>query len=285
MGLKMNKNFEYEYKQCLLNMMSWLHSFCLKNNLRYYALGGTMLGAARHKGFIPWDDDIDIGVPRKDYERLACLLKRTNGRYRIETPRSQAKDFIYTYSKLYDTETTLIENSKIPIKRGVFIDIFPLDGLGDSLEESRRIYRRIDRKRMLLVSRVTSVRSGRSAAKNALALLSQSIPNFIIDNKKLQSQIDNMCRERDFDKCSFGGNLLGHWRFKEVMESRIMGKPTLYPFETMEIYGAEHYEEYLTHLYGDWRQLPPEDKRVTIHDFKCNLHRSYLKDKEGNHNG
>ena len=200
----MSTEFEKEYKHCLLNMMSWLHSFCVRNNIRYYALGGTMLGAARHQGFIPWDDDIDIGVPRKDYEKLAHLLMNTKGRYRIETPRSKAKDFIYTYSKLYDTETTLIENSKTPIKRGVFIDIFPLDGLANSLEESRRRYNKIDYKRMLLVSRVTSVRSGRSIFKNAIALVSQLVPSFIIDNKKLQLQIDDMCKKQDFYKCLLG---------------------------------------------------------------------------------
>ena len=71
----MEKTSNQELQKRLLEMMHWFHSFCVNNNLRYYALGGTMLGAARHQGFIPWDDDLDIGMPRKDYDTLSALLQ------------------------------------------------------------------------------------------------------------------------------------------------------------------------------------------------------------------
>ena len=272
----MEQDFDVRFKKCLIEMMAWLHEFCVKNNIRYFALGGTMLGAARHHGFIPWDDDIDIGIPRSDYERLALLLENTSGRYRLETPNSSNDDFLYTYSKLYDTSTTLIENSKIPVRRGVFIDIFPLDGIGNTLQESQDNYKVVDRKRMLLVSRVTAIRKGRSFAKNLAVIAAQIVPSFILNNKKLQREIDTLCKKYNYDKCVYGGNLLGHWRYKEVMASKIMGNPTLYKFENIEIFGAENYDDYLTKLYGNWKQLPPVEQRVTIHDFECDLDKSYL---------
>ena len=112
-------------KPMLVEMMGWFHNFCVNHNLRYYAAGGTMLGAIRHKGFIPWDDDIDIVMPRTDYEKLEQLMKnQVCKRYLLETPNTDAKDFFYTFSKLYDTETTLIENTKYKIKRGIYLDIF-----------------------------------------------------------------------------------------------------------------------------------------------------------------
>lgn len=269
-------DFNKQFKEYLINMMHWFHEFCKENDIKYYALGGTMLGVARHHGFIPWDDDIDIGIPRKDYERLARLLKNRKGRYVLETPHSNSKDFYYTYSKLYDTRTTLIENSKTPIKRGIFIDIFPLDGLGNTIDDCRRKYKKIDILRMLLISRITTVRKGRGVLKNVLVLIMNLFPNFLINNKKLQIKIDNLCKQNDFNNCIYGGNLMGHWRIKEVMPTHIMGTPVLYKFENIEIFGVEHYDEYLTKLYGNWRIMPPKDQRITIHDFNCDLNKSYL---------
>ena len=269
-------SFDKKLKLCLIDMMAWLHEFCVNNDIDYYALGGTMLGAARHNGFIPWDDDIDIGIPRKDYEKLINLLNGKSGRYQLESPYGRKEDYIYTYSKLYDTQTTLIENAKTPIKRGVFIDIFPLDGIGNTEQESKENYKKIDRNRMLLVSRVTAIRKNRGFVKNTVVVISRMIPNYILNNKKLQLKIDSLCRAHDYNQYTYGGNLMGHWRQKEIMPSRIMGRPTLYKFENIEIFGAENYDDYLTRLYGDWRILPPIDQRVTEHDFFCDLETSYL---------
>jgi len=115
-----------ELQKYLLEMIRWFHDFCESHNLRYYALGGTMLGAVRHQGFIPWDDDLDVGMPREDYEKLYTLMKYHPGdRYMLETPYSDAPEFNYCFSKLYDTETTLVENLKYKIKRGLYIDFSP----------------------------------------------------------------------------------------------------------------------------------------------------------------
>lgn len=270
--------FDRELKATLLEMLAWFHDFCGAHSLRYYVLGGTMLGAVRHRGFIPWDDDIDVGMPRADYERLAAeMAGAETGKYRLETPRSPAADFLYTFSKLYDTTTTLVENTRKRTRRGVYLDLFPLDGLGDTWEESKRRFRPINLRFDLLLARAAGVRSGRSGWKNLAVRLAPLLPDGLVENKALQRRIDELCRERDFDRCKYGGNLLGAWRFKEVMERRIMGEPTPYSFEGLTVYGAEHGEEYLTHLYGDWRTLPPPEQRVTHHDFLlCDLHRSYL---------
>lgn len=262
----------------LLDMLKWFHEFCVEHHLRYYALGGTMLGAARHQGFIPWDDDIDVGMPRKDYKLLQHLIKDQTGRYVLEYPGLN-DDYFYTISKLYDTSTTLIENTKNHIKRGIFLDIFPLDGLGNSLEEARHNYRPIANKLNVLLARTTGIRKGRNPLKNLAVLAARLIPNCLVNNKKLLLSIETLCEKKDFDTYSYGGNFLGAWRFKEIMPSVIMGTPTLYPFENMQIYGAQDYNGYLTHLYGNWHQLPPKEKQVTAHDFiELNLHASYLKE-------
>ena len=98
--------------------------------------------------------------------------------------------------------------------------------------------------------------------------------------KSLCYRLDNLCKERGLYEYKYGGNLLGAWGFKEVMESSIIGIPKLYDFEDTVIYGVEKYNEYLSHLYGDWRQLPPKEKQISHHDYYIELNKSYLNEFE-----
>lgn len=271
-------NNSEEIKRKLTEMFSWFHNFCINNNLRYYAIGGTMLGAVRHKGFIPWDDDIDVGMPRSDYKRLEQLLNgESHERYILETPNTSANDYFYAFSKLYDSTTTLIENTKVHIKRGIYLDIFPLDGLADTEEECVENYKVISRTSNLLLARVAGIRKGRSLYKNIAVICARLIPSFLMSNKRLLQAVVDCCCVRDFDKCKWGGNLVGAWGFKEIMQVDLFGKPKLYTFEGLTVYGVSEADAYLRCLYGDWQQLPPAEKQVTHHDFiLCDLHKSYL---------
>ena len=268
-----------ELQNHLMKMMQWFHSYCAKNDIRYYALGGTMLGAVRHNGFIPWDDDIDIGVPRSDYEKLRSMIgNREYEGYFFETPDSPSYEYRYPYGKLYDTRTTLTEHTWPALRRGVFIDVFPLDGLGNNEKESVHHWNSIVRKSNYLWARTCAVRKERTIIKNAAIIVAHLVPKAIAGEKKLLNEMDLKCRTYDFDMCEIGGNVFGNWGEKEIMPSSIMGTPKLYRFGDMEIYGAEHANEYLTHLYGDWRKLPPVEKQITHHDFlELDLHTPYAR--------
>lgn len=276
------ENSSIQLKAMLTEMFRWFHVFCEKNQLRYYVLGGTMLGAVRHEGFIPWDDDIDVGMPRKDYIRFEKLMKNYSGRYVLETPNTAAMDYFYPYAKLYDTETTLSENTRYKIKRGIYLDIFPLDGSGNTKKESCDFFKReVETRQNWLLAATTGYRKGRSFYKNAVIAMIRCIPNCILNKKRLLLSLVEACSQKDFDQCEWGGNLVGNWLERELMPRSIMGKPTEYTFEGMTVWGPEDYDGYLTSLYGNWRELPPEDKRVSHHDFLCvDLTRSYL---ENNH--
>ena len=262
-------------KEKLVEILGWFHDFCVKNNLRYYAAGGTMLGAMRHQGFIPWDDDVDVCMPRSDYNKFIELMKENdNDKYELETPETLEKDYYYPFCKLYDTQTTLVENTKYKIKRGIYLDIFPLDGFGQTEEEARKNFNKTQKTYNLLLSKVAGIRKGRKFYKNIAVILFRLIP---INPKKILKKLVRQCAERDFDQYAFGGNPVGAWRFREIMPTAVMGQPKLYKFENIEIYGAQDADAYLTNLYGDWRQLPPEEKRVTHHDFiYIDLEKSYL---------
>lgn len=272
-----------ELKSVLADMFGWFHQFCEAHQLRYYMLGGTMLGAVRHGGFIPWDDDIDVGMPREDFQRMAQLMREDpHDTYILETPDSEKPDFFYAYGKLYDTRTTLVENTRVPVRRGVYLDIFPLDGAGDSREEGTALFRPIKRRLELLLAMTTGIREGRSGYKNAVIRLARCIPHRILDPKKILRDIQRRCAEKRFDQCSWVVNFAGAWREREMMPRAYFGEPTKYVFENMQVYGVSDYDAYLTSLYGNWRELPPVEKRKSHHDYLCcDLHRSYLEEVRG----
>ena len=269
-----------ELQEKLLGILRWFHAFCEKENLTYYISYGTALGAVRHRGFIPWDDDIDVCMPRADYERCKDVFtsnKNQIGKYLLETPYMDASDYLYTFNKLYDTQTVLIEKSRNNCKRGIYLDIFPLDGAGDTIDDAYNYHRGIDRNHMLLMTRVCAIRKQRSIYKNFAILAARLIPNAFFDEKEWTRKIDQMARQRDYTECQYVCNYMGPYRVKEIIEKRMSGKPTIYEVEGIQLYGPEHYEEYLAHLYGDWRKLPPVEKRGIQHDFLyLNLEQSYL---------
>ena len=267
-----------EIQTKLLDMLVWFDGYCRVNGLRYYALGGTLLGALRHKGFIPWDDDVDVGMPRKDYERLAALMGgEIHSGYVLETEYSEDSKYCYPFSKLYDTSTTLTENVSTGLKRGLFLDVFPLDGLGNGEKPDWKWRRRIRRRYEFYLARITAVRKGRSPVKNLAVILAKAIPDSIADNTALRKKISSMGARYDFDESRWAGTMTEDLSDNGIVPRSWFGTPAEYPFEGHMILGAEHAEEFLTALFGDWRQLPPEDRRVSNHDFiSFDLHRSYL---------
>ncbi len=260
----------------LLEMMKWFHNYCVEHHIPYYMIGGTMLGAVRHKGFIPWDDDIDVGIPRKAYIRLVKEFYDKNGHYVLESPLSKDKKFSYPFAKLYDTRTLLIENTPYKLKRGIYIDVFPLDFISDTQEGCIKEINRITSLHKVVIAKNLTYKKDR-VLKNKIAIsLIHNFPERIMP-------INYLCRALDkfgYDHCkynySYGGNLYGQWGAKELMHKSIMGKPTLYKFQDSAFYGVEKYDEYLTNLYGNWRELPPEDKRITHHDYYLDMNKSYL---------
>lgn len=274
----MNENKLSPLQIELLNMLSWFDSFCRKNGLRYYAVGGTLLGAVRHKGFIPWDDDIDVAMPREDYNQLAVLMQDiVHDHYVLETQESDKKDFCYPYYKLYDINTTLVENYAKPLTRGIFLDIFPLDGVGENEKDGLKWYKKIQRKYDFYLTRVAAIRRERRFYKNCAIVISRLIPDLIIDNIKLRKELNEMCQKYSFSESKWGGNLLGNWGEKEIVPLEIFDEPREYSFENIFVYGPQNYDKYLTYIYGNWRKLPPKDKQISHHDYlELDLNSSYI---------
>lgn len=261
----------------LLEIIKWYHNFCVKNGLRYYLIGGSMLGAIRHKGFIPWDDDIDVGMPRKDFERFLSLTEgKIIDHYTSESFHSKNPDYVYPFAKLYDTETTLTEMKRIPVTRGVYIDVFPLDGASFD-KRYQKSYKKFRYWKNLLSILTADVNENRNWKVNWSIRLARLIPFHITITKRLLYLIDHFCQTIDFDNAATVANLVGSRKSKELLDWDIFGTPVLYDFEDTKLYGVQLYDRYLSELIGDWKVLPPEDKRYGHFNGYCDLKNGYIK--------
>ena len=268
---------DIQFKNKLLDMLNYLDKTCSDNHLRYYAIGGTFLGAIRHKGFIPWDNDIDVAMPREDYNKFIEIVNSQKGKYVVETPQSPCKDYLYSVGKLYDTTTTLVEKKKVKIRRGIYLDVFPMDGIADSASDISHNYKIIDFYNKLFAIRTCVVREQRKWWKNVAIIVANVIPEKILNTKKLLIKLDNICAQKAFDDSLFVGVLLTQYGTKYIMPRALFDEVQRYRFEDTSILGVKDYNTYLTALFGNWQQLPPEDKRVEGHDYiYLDLNHSYL---------
>lgn len=240
----------------LLDLAKEFHAICVRHSIPYYMLGGTMLGAVRHKGFIPWDDDMDFGVPREHFASLATLLEKElpahAGVLTIDNSDALESDII----KIHDSRTLIHERLKENVKEsyGVNIDIFPLDRTpfapGSSQGKKIGLLLGIEGYRFQsMKSRPFSRKIVAAAIKTLLfPLRKKTLINYI--NRHL------ICSEGEYL-----ANHYGAWGDKETVRAEVMGEALLYPFEDTEFYGVHDPDAYLSSLYGDYMQLPPEDKR------------------------
>ena len=245
----------------LLLMMKGLHHICVENNITYYIIGGTALGARRHRGFIPWDDDVDIGMPRPDYEKFAQLKQEKFPDF-LELRWYKNTDYSpFQFIKLVDNRTTLIEDQYRDYVEGLYIDIFPLDGVKpNSLIEKFR------RRKIWTLHSMVRVNCSTEKRNNPLKKLIASLIRKL-DLKRLHNKLENTLKRISYNDCDLTANFLGAWGKREIMEKRLFGTPVLYPFEDTSFYGPEKIDEYLTNLYGNFMTLPPTEQQVFRHAY------------------
>ncbi|HFI0235147.1 LicD family protein [Streptococcus suis] len=252
-----------------LKIVKEVIKICEEYNLSYYALGGTMLGAIRHRGFIPWDDDIDLGMPRKDYEkflkvapiRLSEELKIVNYK---NTPEYQ-----YYITRVLDTTTQVVEerignSSKYT---HASIDIFPIDGTPNNIILRKIYYLRVLYHRAMMSlcykDSIDRKRKRGFAEKILLGILEKIPIEKITSPYKEKEKIDKLLSKQDIESSKLIGNIMGAYRTREIVPKEWYGEGTKYQFEDIKIVGLDMYDEYLTYTYGDYMQLPSEDCRKT----------------------
>lgn len=270
-----------EVQRMSLDILQDFHNFCVKNNIHYSLSGGTLLGAVRHNGFIPWDDDIDVQMPRPDYDKFIHTYTSEKG-YKVfsrELPEFADKKMSYPYARICDTRKTVVDTGIrpwIPEPVGIWIDILPCEGITSNQGEAdhfltevghltRKVWRSAVRH-----SPWSDMMKGINL-KEKLKFFCKKIYTTVWRenpyNKMmtLRRKYDYTTSEYFFATPHYG---MGEWQPKKNMESFVLHK-----FEDSEFYIMSGWDANLKSLYGDYMQLPPENKRES-HDFN----RYYWKD-------
>lgn len=262
-----------------LEILKVFQEFCQKNNLRFYICGGCCIGAIRHKGFIPWDDDIDMFMPRKDYEKLKSLWidQIDNNKYKYcKSDYDKFYRSLLTY--ISDEDTTFIKERQkdLDISHGVRIEILPLDGCPKS---------RIKRKIQIMWALIYQIFNNQESptSKGKFLKLVGDLMLFIFKSWKSRCRIwkyaEKQMSKYDIEDCGKITELCARYQYmvneypKEIFEDVVYKE-----FEGMLVPLPKGYDKYLKMAFGDYMKLPSKDKQIPKHEaVKIDLKNSYKK--------
>ena len=258
-----------EIHSITLDLMDRLHSFCEENGLTYYLAYGTLIGALRHKGFIPWDDDFDIWMPRADYDKLFSLLeKEKEGRYRLIT-RGNTPYYYNGIARYCDMK--YIYQTELDVKQyeqGIFVDIYPLDACGKDEAETEEVHRPVRK----LNAKYIMYCNKKSLSSKARTLL--RIPYYYYLHfrygKHFGETLEQRTRDMIYSRFSNDSEYVGvYWENRDfrLMKRDAFRERVLTEFEGRQYWIPSRSDELLRLQYGDYMQLPPESERVATHSY------------------
>lgn len=268
-GMAMKMMTTEEIKKLQLEILLQFHHFCEKHCLRYFLYAGTLLGAVRHQGFIPWDDDIDIVMPRPDYEKFFQICQKDPlGPYLRVQHYSNTEHYNAPFIKVVDTRTDGHEmHLDKDIMSGVWIDVFPLDGLPKDQTEQENYIKMLQKKirRLELSSRPLLFCANPLRFFKRLVIY---IGYHHFGYQKLARELDeitsNSYQYEDSEKvgvicfCEGQNNVVPRSIFEETKKL---------PFEGYMLHAPSDPDLYLTSLFGDYMTPPPPEQRISLHHY------------------
>lgn len=250
-----------EVKKIEIEILDFVVDYCEKNGIRYYLAGGTLLGAIRHQGFIPWDDDIDIGMLRSDYERFIEGFS-TNNHYKVIS-LDKEKNYKYVFAKVVDTRTELIEfNVCQSSGLGVYIDVFPIDAIPDDSFEKEKFFKEVRILSNLSRWAVLKNKPEFSFKTRVINCLCRTIGTY-----RLLEQFNKVIRSYKDEETKYVSPVCVLVHRNIIFEKSMFDDLIQAKFENKKYLIPARYDEYLTAIFGDYMLLPPMEERVSHHSF------------------
>lgn len=246
--------------------MKYFHDFCEEHGLEYFLVGGTLLGAVRHKGFIPWDDDLDVVMLREDYNRLVSLADKFLFPFNLMHLNND-RNYVYPYVKLTNLNLIVEEPTFKPVVSGIWLDVFPLDFTFRSAINQKIHFLLISLVRKILILKHGAFKTQKRSGGVVKLLKSFYFFLKFIPNKALSWTFDfiQIILPKYLSNKEFVANLHGAWGNKEVAPTALFKKRRLYDFEECKFWSVDDADFWLKKVYGDYMQLPPKDKRAPEH--------------------
>ena len=261
-----------QVQNIIWNIMKEIMPVISAEHITYFMLGGTLLGAIRHKGFIPWDDDIDIGMPRKDYEIFLKVIPSLLPSYlKLHTYWDETSHHYY-FSRIVDTRHELKRTgSTVERREDVWVDIFPLDGMPNNVIVRRihmvkLLYARV-RYHIATFDKVNLKRPDRPLSERIIIwfVMHTGFGTHSAADKWLD-KIDRLLKKYSVEDTNWIINFMGQYKFKEMFPKTWYGKGTFYDFEESRLIGPDEYDKVLTRQYGDY-MTPPKNKNAHAVEF------------------
>ena len=253
-----------------LEALTVIDQICRKHAIKYTLIGGSLLGAIRHNGFIPWDDDVDIAMLRDDLEKFKLICKTELPSKYFYQDMNTDPEYLYLFDKIRINNTLFKEYylAECNINHGVFIDIFPADNVSDKKSEDKKQFNSFILLRHMFMAKYLSVKARKGKKKIIAGLIKYLIPN---NTKNIRNKaFDIMCKY-DKEKTKEVRLFPITYAKKDVYCRKFFEEVEDHKFENHNFLISKYYEQMLVNDYGNWRELPPKNQRVTQHnlvDFK-----------------